>query len=82
VTTENQEPSAELLNQVVRLLGILVIRGMPENSSQTDKILLLHSGGLPAPVIVEITGAAPQTVANRLSEARSASKKDKKKKNA
>lgn len=73
MTTENQPESAtELLNQAVRLLGILVVRGMPEGSSQADKILLLNSAALPARAIVELTGAAPQTVANRVSEARSA----------
>ena len=60
----------ELLRQVVRLLGILVVRGMPEDANQADKILLLNSAGLPNETIVELTGAAPQTVANRVSEAK------------
>ncbi len=71
MTAESQaESSTELLDQIVRLLGLLVVRTMPEGSTQTDRILILHSAGLSTPTIVELTGAAPQTVANRLSEAK------------
>lgn len=69
------ESSTELLGQIVRLLGILVVRSMPDGSSQTDKILLFHAAGLSNTTIADLTGAAAQTVRNRISEAKGASHK-------
>jgi hypothetical protein len=71
--TLQPDTSTDLLGQAVRLLGILVVRGMPDSLGQTDRILVLNSAGLAQDVIAKLLGVSSKTVANRISEAKTKS---------
>jgi len=77
------ELSTDLLTQVVRLLGILVTKGLPKDQmTQGEQILLLSSAGMHPKEIADLLGTTAGTVSVRLSEAKKKAGVKEKKKNA
>lgn len=69
MTNESRDRAAELLDQAVRLLGILVTKGLPApGATQTDHIMLLASAGIQQRDIAKLLDINPNTVSARLSE--------------
>lgn len=62
---------ANLLERVVKLLTILVIKGLPDKEpTRKEQILMLSSVGLKPKEIAELLGTTPNTVSVALSTAR------------
>jgi DNA-directed RNA polymerase specialized sigma24 family protein len=70
-------PSDVSLDRIARLLGLLLIRGIP---NQADQIIALSAGGFSAAEIATLLGTTRNTVSVRLSQQKSKIKKKQRKK--
>lgn len=71
MSSDSEGRVIQLLEQSVKLLGILVTKGLPQDDmTQREQILLLASAGMEGKEIADLLGTTPGTVSVRLSEAK------------